>query len=148
MDFPTDYKRIIFGGLLEQGFAFRLKGDSPFVSDKYHIFVVLNYNPKTGTVLLLVNETSQVEKCERILKRFGINVEETTVKMQPGDYSFITKETLFDCNTVHEVNIGQISFLNDNVKFLSEKLSDEDIKRLVDATKASPRVKKIYKDML
>ena len=62
MDFSRIDKRLLFTSLLKQGFIFRLKGDEPFESSDYHVFVVLNYSPNTGKLLYLVNGTSQVRK--------------------------------------------------------------------------------------
>ena len=148
MDLSVSSKRDIFNGMLEPGFAFRMKGDEPFQSDSYHVFVVLNRNPKTGECLILANSTSKVDKRKRTLNSLGIDPEKTTVMFKPGDYSFITKETIFDCNSINTIDIKDIPFAGDQIRFLSENMREDDVQRLVAAVKNSPRVEPKYKSLL
>ena len=47
---------------LKRGDVIRIKSKPPFESEKYHFFVVLNIDPASEDVLLLVSGTSQVQK--------------------------------------------------------------------------------------
>lgn len=140
MDFPSELKKSVLLQSLKQGTIFRQKGDYPFQSDKYHIFVVLNYDPQTGDILLLVNGTSKVEKNIDYLNKIGVDTDATTVIIEPGRYSFTPKETFFNCNSVKSFNIKNFSFEDDNTLFLKEDLTPEDIQRIINATLASHSV--------
>ena len=148
MDFPDSANRKAFESFLKQGLTFRLKGEAPFPSEKLHIFVVINYDPKAKKALLLVNGTSKVEKRYGYLEKAGIDANKTTVLVKAGSYSYTPKDTLFDCNSVHEVNLESISFRSDRAKLLGEPLSKEHLSEIISAVKASPRVSQRYKEML
>lgn len=148
MEIPNRVKKNAFRELLKQGFVFRLRGDIPFESEDYHVFAVLNFDPKTGDILLLTNGTSQVEKQIDYLYRTHVDVEATTVILDAGSYSFITKRTLFNCNSVHAINIDDISFDNNNAKFIGSQLSQEDVDRLINAALASENVFPEYKKLI
>ncbi|MBR2766795.1 hypothetical protein IKD67_01785 [Candidatus Saccharibacteria bacterium] len=148
MEIPNEVKKSAFNNLIKQGFVFRLRGDIPFESEDYHVFAVLNFDPKTGDVLLLTNGTSQVEKQTNYLRRTHVDVEATTVILEAGSYSFITKPTLFNCNSVHTINIEDISFDNDDAKLIGNQLSQEDVDRLVNAALASDNVLPEYKKLI
>lgn len=148
MEIPDNLKKTAFNNLLKQGFIFRLRGDTPFTSEDYHIFAVLNFDPKTGNILLLTNGTSQVEKQLSYLRRTNIDIESTTVILEANSYSFITKRTLFNCNSVHAINTSDITFSSDNAKFIGDELSQEDIERLVNAALASANVAPEYKRLI
>ena len=82
------------------------------------------------------------------LRRTHIDVESTTVILEAGSYSFITKQTLFNCNSVHAINIEDISFNNNNAKLIGDQLSQEDIDRLISAALASNNVLPEYKKLI
>lgn len=148
MEIAERLRKASFRRSLQQGSVFRLKGDVPFNSERYHVFVVLNYNVDTGDIIILVNGTSQVTKrwcaLEDIKK---IDAKATTVYIKAGVYSFLSKDTLFDCNSVHCVNIDDLNL--DNIKTIANgALSKEDIDRLVNATLASPVVERYVKNLI
>lgn len=148
MEIAERLRKASFRRSLQQGSVFRLKGDVPFNSERYHVFVVLNYNVDTGDIIILVNGTSQVTKrwcaLEDIKK---IDAKATTVYIKAGVYSFLSKDTLFDCNSVHCVNIDDLNL--DNIKTITNgALSKEDIDRLVNATLASPVVERYVKNLI
>ncbi len=148
MEIPNDVKKHAFKELLKQGFVFRLRGDIPFESEDYHVFAVLNFDPKTGDILLLTNGTSQVEKQTNYLRRTHVDVENTTVTLDAGSYSFITKPTLFNCNSLHAINVDDVDFENGDAKFIGNQLSQEDIDRLINAALASENVLPEYKKLI
>lgn len=148
MDIAKGIRKTSFRHSLRQGSVFRLKGDIPFDSDCYHVFVVLNYDTNTGDVLFLVNGTSQVEKRWLALEDVQrIDAKSTTVYIKAGSYSFLSKDTLFDCNSVHCVNVNKLDL--DNIKIISDDaLTQEDIDRLVKATSLSPVVERFIKNKI
>ena len=147
MELSGDLKKRLFRDALKQGFVFWMKGDKPFRSDAYHMFVVLNYEPAIGDALILVNGTSQVDKQLEYLRRTRVDVEATTVILEVGAYDFITKRTLFNCNSVKEININNIP-VNNDMRFIGGELSEEDVMRLIRAVMASRNVLIRHKLML
>lgn len=145
MEISDDIRKESFRKSLRQGSVFRLKGDIPFESECYHVFVVLNYDVSTGEILFLVNGTSQVAKRWLALEDVrGIDARLTTVYMRAGSYGFLPRDTLFDCNSVHCVNIDMLDL--DNIKMITdEELTEEDVERLVCAALASPVVERFVK---
>ena len=148
MQFPDNIAEHILSQLSTQGFVFWLKGDIPFESDKFHFFVVINKNPNRDGFLLLVNGTSQIQKRKNYLSHQGIDFATTTVRLHPGDYPFVTKETIIDCNSVSTVDTNRLSSVHNEIRFLSAQISQEDIMKLVDAIKNSPNVAEAYKKLL
>lgn len=145
MEVGDNIRKMSFRNSLKQGAVFRLKGDIPFESECYHVFVVLNYDVSTGEILFLVNGTSQVAKRWLALEDVrGIDARSTTVYMRAGSYGFLPKDTLFDCNSVHCVNIDALDL--DNIEMITgEVLTEEDVERLVRAALASPVVERFVK---
>ena len=142
MEVDGNIRQRSFMQFLKQGYIFRLKGDEPFQSDCYHIFIVLNRSPQTDSTLLLVNGTSQVERRKAALARLKhIDAEKTTVVLEAGSYRFISKTTMIDCNSVSMLDLSVIDFNTNKIKFItSGELSQQDIDSIVAATLNSPVV--------
>jgi len=72
---------------IEQGcvFNFFLDFNDPKRESKNRFFVVLNSNPKTDSVLIMLTSTKQIEKKYEFIKRAGIS-ETTLVKVTPKEY--------------------------------------------------------------
>ncbi len=150
MEINGNVRKKIFENSLKQGSIFRLKGDTPFKSEDYHIFVVLNRLPQPGEALLLVNGTSKVEKKKAILSKiYSADVKHTTVILEANSYSFITKQTIIDCNDVKMVDLNVINFNSNDIKpITSGELSEEDINRIVSAVLNSSAVSKNIKQQI
>ena len=148
MDFSRIDKRLLFTSLLKQGFIFRLKGDEPFESSDYHVFVVLNYSPNTGKLLYLVNGTSQVQKRLRNLWANDVDTNATTVAILAGKYSFFPKDTLIDCNSVSELDVSNVNFSDDTVELIYSELDTGDVQAIVDAVRCRTLVEQYIKHML
>ena len=141
MGFSSFWRQQKFVDSLCQGKVFLLKGDQPFCSDTYHVFVVLNYDPRSSELLYLVNGTSQILKSYKRLELLGVDPKSTTVCMRAGEYKFISKDTMFNCNSVHVVSLSKIDFSSDMLKDITcDQLSQTDIESLIAATLASPAV--------
>ena len=75
-----------------------------FSSSEPHYFVVLNHTPLTDSFLVLVCASSQVEK----VKRRRHCPTSSLVEMAPSDYPSFTKQTIIDCNEVHEHTVDDL----------------------------------------
>lgn len=151
MEIDPNIRKQSFISSLKQGTVFRLKGDIPFESDKYHIFIVLNNEPQSDTILLLVNGTSKVEKKLRVLHHiYHDNTNKTFVIIEANAYQFITKQTIIDCNEVNAIDVNAINFNSDDFKpIISDELSQNDIDRVINSvlnsTNVSDHIKKKIK---
>ena len=132
---------------LAQGTVFRLKGDKPFKSGDYHVFVVVGRDNNGVTTLFVVNGTTQISgRSDYFNKRPEISVADTTVTIPKGVYKFFSKETMIDCNTVHRIVVDEINFDNDNLLFItSDKLSQKDTDAIVTAIQNSRLVREYVK---
>ncbi len=133
---------------LKRGDVLRIKGSPPFESDGYHFFVVLNVNPATEEILLLVSGTSQVQKRLesrlRVSENDGQYVEDTTKVFSSSTYEFFSKQTLFDCNEIYKVKLEVIkrkNMLVDNFS-LSEQDATELISKVGNSKLVEPRIKR------
>ena len=96
--------RILAG--IQPGSVFYFE-DEEFTSTEPHYFVVLNNNPKTDELLILVSASSQVDKRKNVAKKLGFSPE-TLVVVSVLEYPFFTKETIFDCNRAKEKKVQSL----------------------------------------
>jgi len=78
-----------------------------FSSGEPHYFTVLNKNPRTDELLMLVCASSKVDKRRRIAKSLGFS-EKTLVVVLPSEYSIFKEETVIDCNNIFEKTIQSL----------------------------------------
>jgi len=74
-------------------------------SKEPHYFVVINRDPLTDTVLLLVCASSQIPKVKRRRRECP---PETVVHISPSQYSDFTTPSVIDCNDVFERSTNQL----------------------------------------
>lgn len=148
----SSYIRLLVA-TLKRGSILTLKGDIPFQSEKRHHFVILNYNPRTAEYLVAVNNTSQViSRLTHLGRQSGTDVNGTTVVFSQNQYDFFPEQTLFDCNTVHEITAAELatahSLGNLSVPSNDVALSEEDLEAIIQATLNSRSVSPINKKMI
>ena len=148
MDINSNILKASFDHVIKQGTLFRLKGDDPFKSDDYHVFIVLNYDPDTNEALLLVNGTTKIEKRLNNLIRLGIDTLKTTVRIEPGKYSFFPEETMIDCNNVHTKHITIDDFETKNLLPIDDHLEEEDLAKIINAVLESKQVSENQKSLI
>lgn len=148
MDISPNIFKASFDSGLKQGTLFRLRGDDPFHSDDYHVFIVLNYNPDANEALLLVNGTTQIEKRLDSLDKLGVDTMKTTVRICAGKYSFFSKETMIDCNAVHTKRITTDDFRLKNILPINGCLEDDDLEKIVNAVLESKQVPDSQKSLI
>lgn len=114
MDLPDkikELKKSLGKRSFKQGDVVRIAGNYPFESNKLHVFIVLNKKPGEDVVLVAVNGTTQIEKRYAYYHRLGIPDDDMPlVSIERGKYSFFSKDTVVDCNTVSEINLDTIDF--------------------------------------
>ena len=135
---------------VEQGcvFNFFLDFNDSKRESKNRYFVVLNLNPKTDSVLVMVTSTKQIDKKYEFIKRAGIS-EDTLVKVTPKEYSTFTLESVFNCNDVIEIGIDDlIKKIEEDGSMNYPKMNKDLIMKLVKGVKESPRVTEDIKKLL
>lgn len=80
--------------------------EASFSSPESHFFVVLNHNPLTDSILVLVCASSQIEKVKR--RRRHTCPANTLVELSPVEYATFTMPCIIDCNEVHEYTIDDL----------------------------------------
>jgi hypothetical protein len=119
--------------------------DPTFYSVEPHYFIVMNVDPSTDEVFLLLCSSSQIEKVKARRNRMP---DETLVELSPGDYCDFTKDSIVDCNKVHERSKELI-----NNKILAKEvemkaaLPPEVLERLRAGIAASPMVSRKHKEL-
>ncbi|MBQ9016961.1 hypothetical protein IJ103_01800 [Candidatus Saccharibacteria bacterium] len=150
MDIPdaTALKRKTFEEHIAQGTLFRLRGEKPFESLDYHVFIVLNADWENGELLYLENGTSKIEKRKQTLLAMGLNPEEVSVEIPANKYSFFTKDTLIDCHDISSISLEQIDFSGNDFIYLDDSLSEDDLSKILRAINASPEISPAIKRKL
>src|SRR3989344_1994465 len=97
MDIPAAIRIL---GAIQSGSVFYFEEETLNTTDA-HFFVVLNKDPRTEELLILVVASSQVERRKEIAKKLGFPAE-TLVLVSPAECPLFTKETLIDCNRAFE----------------------------------------------
>lgn len=115
---------------------------------KNRYFVVLNNNPKSDIVLVMLTPTTKIEKTKNLVKNWKIS-QKTIVEINLGDYRIFTKKCVFDCNSVYEIDTEKlINKIEKNGSMNYPKMSETIIRRLVIGIKKSPRVTSEIKKLL
>jgi len=133
---------------IKRGSVYYFKNEE-FASNSPHYFVVLNKNPKNGNILILVCATSQVEKRKAIAQKMKF-MEGTLVEVSPLDFTFFTKNSLFDCNNVIEISIGSIieKLSNNELQICPQDMPDKIVNNLVRGVLVSNQVTEGNKKIL
>lgn len=119
--------------------------DARLSSTQSHYFVVLNKNPLTDSVLLLVCSTSRVDsaRSRRHLRR------ETLVEVSPAEYSEFTVQSMFDCNTVFDLSLSELQRKYDAGRLrVKLNIGASILEKLRDAVIESDLVEEEIKDIL
>jgi hypothetical protein len=116
-----------------------------FESLQPHYFVVINIDPKSDTVVLLVC-SSQIEKTQRRRQTCPC---ETLVEITPDQYPDFRVPSIIDCNYVIERSINQLigKLLQKTLRMKTE-MALSLVKQLVEGVIRSPMVERRIKALL
>lgn len=132
---------------LEQGSVIRIRGNPPFPSDKFHVFVVLNADPTGDCVLVTVNGTTQYEHRAQFYERIDIpRDKQPMLYIRANTYDFFSRDTWIDCHRVLAFKLSQVR--RRNILLINEKVSDTDLQWLVQKVLESRRVKLRHKKLV
>lgn len=127
LDVPSE----VIDMLIKEGAVFYFPEDT-FATDDPHYFCVLNCDPVTEETLLLVNATSKVDERIKARSNQGLPAD-TLVKVGVGDCSFLTCDSVFDCNSPiiktrqelkDKFDNGEVKLCDPMPKDILEKLRD------------------------
>lgn len=119
-----------------------------FSSPDPHYFIVLNNDPVSTNVVILVCSTSKIEKVEKRISHYGIS-KETIVKISKDAYACFTKDSVINCNDVRSKSIDEIIEKLESGKLkIKAKMPREIVDKLVLAVRKSPLVEQEIKNML
>lgn len=119
--------------------------DISLTSSDPHYFIVLNKNPLTDRILLLVCSSSQLHA---VRKRRELRPE-TVVEISPLEYPDFTKDSIVDCNTVFEKSIRELQRKYDSRQLrVQAVISPNILEKLRDAVLESDMVDGEVQDML
>jgi hypothetical protein len=109
-----------------------------FSSPEPHYFVVVNIDPTSEELILLVYSTSQISKVKR---RYRDCPDETLVEISPHQYPNFKKVSVLDCNYVIKQTIDQIieRLSNEQLKLMPE-MPIELVEQLRQGILASPHI--------
>lgn len=123
--------------------------DSELTSTDPHYFVVLNKDPRTEDLLILVCASSQVEKRKQAASLLGFP-EETLVFISPSECSLFTKNTVIDCNRAFEKTPQSLieKLEGGNLRVCEEIMSEEIVSSLKSGVLASKQISETIKKNL
>lgn len=132
---------------LEQGSVIRIRGNPPFPSDRFHVFVVLNTDPTGDCVLVTVNGTTQYEHRAQFYERIGVpRDKQPMLHIRANTYDFFSRDTWIDCHRVLAFKLSQVR--RRNILLINEKVSDKDLQWLIERVLESRRVKLRHKKLV
>lgn len=119
--------------------------DDELSSPEPHYFVVLNKNPDTDSVLVLVCSSSQVRAT---LLTCGM-MPETLVQISPAEYRDFSRDSIVNCNSVFERNIAKLQQKNNNgALWVKSIMPPAILQKLRDAVEESCVVDEDLKDFI
>lgn len=131
---------------IKEGAIYYFIEDS-FGSKEPHFFVVLNRNPLTDEILILVNATTKIDKRREARKRLP---PETLVEISSVDCSVLRENSLIDCNSITEKTVDTLieKLGKSELRVCFEMLKPELLQRLREGVLASPIVIRAHKELL
>jgi len=145
MDIPA---RVRILGAIQTGSVFYFEEET-ITSTEPHYFVVLNKNPRTEEVLVLVCASSQVDKRKQAIQRLGFP-QETLVFVSPTEYVLFKKDTVIDCNRAYERTPQSLieKLEQGKLKVCTEIMAETIVQQLLQGVMASPQVAERVKQLL
>lgn len=143
MEIPAEVK---IRATIKRGSIYYFK-EEKFSSEDPHYFVVLNKNPQTAIVVLLVNATTKIEKRKRARRNMPLT---TLIEACSVDCSALTELSLFDCNSSYEKPIASLveKLENGELTICNATISKKLLNRLHQGVADSPVVEKGTKRLM
>lgn len=135
-------------GAIQSGSVFYFEEETLNTTDA-HYFVVLNKDPRTEELLILVVASSQVERRKEIVDKLGFPAE-TLVCVSPTEYPLFTRETVVDCNRAFEKTPQSLieKLEAGRLRVCTEVMSDDIVRKLKAGIAASTQITEDIKKLL
>ena len=144
--------KILITTCIEQGSIYHYnvelinRDGSKYKGDRF--FIVLNVNPKTDQVLILVTPTTKIANQQEYIKRVGED-SDTLVTILPSDFRKLSTESVVNCNSVHEKTLSAlIESIEEGGKTFFDKLPRNVVDSLVRGVLKSKQVSNEHKELL
>lgn len=143
MDIPWDVR---IKSTIRAGSVYYYADDSQETSTDPHYFVVLNANPLTDEVVILIHCSSKLENVRRRTAKYP----GTLVEVTQSEYNTFTEPiSAFNGNSVAVRNVSElINKLTSKQLIQKPEMSDYILEKLRNAVLASPAVERKYKSMI
>lgn len=111
-------------------------------------FIVLNTNPKTDQVLVMVTATTKIIEQERYVSSIGES-KDTIVRITPKDFSPLSAESIVNCNNIYEISlVDLVGKIDAGGKVFFEKLPKDIVSSLVTGALISNQVSTEHKKLM
>lgn len=121
---------------LTRGAVYKMIGKPPFESDRFHHFVVLNFNPTKEEIIIVANGTSQTVRKLTLSSNAALDV----AIIPPGKYPFFPKQTAFDCgNSVYQMDFRTLleKLKKKELEIITQRMDEEDLADIADRVLSS-----------
>ena len=136
---------ILHGFLLKEGSVLYFSDKTLGINDP-HFFILLNKNPQSDKLILLVCSSSKIHK---VIKRRKRLPRKTLVEIKPSEYESFTVDSIVDCNICYVKSPDEI--LKKTTKSevrLKAEMEIKIIEKLREAFLLSPLIEKSLKNIL
>ena len=149
MDIPA---KALVNICIEQGMVCHYKLDSNNQDGTHYVgnrfLIVLNVNPKTDTVLVLVTITSKIDSIERFIK-VRSESPDTIVRISPTDFPRLSEESAVNCNRTYETSLSELTQkIDDGGSVFFERLPRSVVSAIVSGVLMSNQVEAGHKKLL
>lgn len=108
-------------------------------------FIVMNVNPKTDEILVLVTITKKIDKVKEFIKRI-CEATDTLVDITISDFPSLSQNSVVNCNNVYSMSLEElINKIENGGKIFRHKLPktviDALIRGMMQSNQISPEVK-------
>lgn len=139
---------VIIKSILKPGVVFYFPEES-YRSKKSHFYVVLNINPNSDELLLMVCASSKIVERESARSESKIPVE-TLVFAGPEDCKFLKKKSVFDCNSPLVRSVTELikKYNEGNLKIVKETIPNSIMEKLRNGIIKSPLLTNYHRNFV
>lgn len=131
---------------IQPGSVYYFHHEDILYSHEPHYFVVINIDPSTEQVILLVCASSKIDK---VRERRSNLPPETLVTVSPDQYREFKYPSVFDCNTIYSDNVENLIWrLAEKQLELKLEMNMQMVEQLRQGVIASPLIQPYIKNQL
>jgi len=116
--------------------------------DGNRFFIVINANPKTDEILVLVTITKEIDNVKEFIKKIHED-SDTVVPITISDFPHLSRDSAVNCNNVYQISMKElIKKIENGGKIFKHKLPETIISALISGVMKSNQVSPEVKEML